>query len=125
MRAELARRRGDAPATLAAYTEATQLAAGDVRAWQGLGSAHVEREDPRPARENLRRLEDATDVAMIEPVPYGKVRGAGFYLQFLDNRDWAGFMRQGRVAGRQALARLGRTGRRGAGSRTSVGRRRA
>ena len=55
VRAELARRRGDAPATLAAYTEATQLAAGDARAWQGLGSAHVEREDPRPARENLQR----------------------------------------------------------------------
>ena len=50
VRAELARRQGDAPATLAAYTEATQLAAGDARAWQGLGSAHTEREDaaPRP-----------------------------------------------------------------------------
>ncbi len=55
VRAELARRRGDAPGTLAAYAEAQTLAPGDARAWQGLGSAHAEREDPRPARENLRR----------------------------------------------------------------------
>lgn len=55
VRAELARRQGDAPATLAAYTEAAQLAAGDARGWHGLGSAHTEREDPGPARENLRR----------------------------------------------------------------------
>ena len=53
--AELARRRGDARGTLAAYAEAQTLAPGDARAWQGLGSAHAEREDPRPARENLRR----------------------------------------------------------------------
>jgi NTE family protein len=99
----------------------------DSRRWSILYAASQVRtcQQIQLARENLRRLEDATDVAMIEPVPYGKVRGAGFYLQFLDNREWAGFMRQGRVAGRQALARLGRTGRRGAGSRTSVGRRRA
>ena len=54
-RAELARRQGNAPATLAAYTEATQLAATDARAWQGLGSAHTEREDTGPARQNLQR----------------------------------------------------------------------
>lgn len=55
VRAELARRRGDAPGTLAAYAEATQLAPQDARGWQGLGSAHTEREDPGPARDNLRR----------------------------------------------------------------------
>jgi NTE family protein len=77
------------------------------------------------ARENPRRLEDATDVAMIEPVPYHKVRGAGFHLQFLDNGEWAGFMRQGRVTGRQALVRLARARRRDAGTRTPVGRQRA
>jgi NTE family protein len=77
------------------------------------------------ARENLRRLEDATEVAMIEPVPYGKVRGAGFYLQFLDNREWAAFMRQGRVAGRRALARLAGARRSAAGAHGSAGRRRA
>ncbi len=60
------------------------------------------------ARQNLKRLEAAADVAMVEPVPYAKVRGAGFYLQFLDNREWAEFMRQGRAAGRDALARLRR-----------------
>lgn len=53
VRAELARRRGDAPATVAGYTEATQLAPQDARGWQGLGSAHTEREDARPARTHL------------------------------------------------------------------------
>ena len=62
------------------------------------------------ARENLTRLEAATDVTMIEPVPYSKVRGAGFYLQFLDNRDWPQFMTSGLLAGRQALARLAPVG---------------
>lgn len=55
VRAELARRRGDAPGTLSAYTEATQLAPQDARGWQGLGSAHTEREDARPARANLQQ----------------------------------------------------------------------
>lgn len=53
VRAELARRRGDAPGTLSAYTEATQLAPQDARGWQGLGGAHTEREDALPARANL------------------------------------------------------------------------
>jgi NTE family protein len=78
------------------------------------------------ARENLKRLEEATRVAMIEPVPYSKVRGAGFYVQFLDNRDWAAFMAQGRVAGHQGLARLGRPRQRGArAGGSSAGRRHA
>ena len=55
VRAELARRRGDAPGTLSAYTEATQLAPQDARGWQGLGSAHTEREDARPARAHLQQ----------------------------------------------------------------------
>lgn len=55
VRAELARRRGDAPGTLGAYAEATQLAPQDARGWQGLGSAHTEREDARPARARLRQ----------------------------------------------------------------------
>lgn len=75
------------------------------------------------ARENLKRLEAATEVAMVEPVPYSKVRGAGFYLQFLDNREWAEFMRRGRVAGRDALARLDRALR--GGTRTAARRRHA
>lgn len=53
VRAELARRRGDAPATLAAYTQATRLAPADARGWQGLGRSHTEREDARPARTHL------------------------------------------------------------------------
>jgi NTE family protein len=66
------------------------------------------------ARQNLKRLEAAADVAMTEPVPYRKVRGAGFYLQFLDNGEWGEFMRQGRLAGREALSRIGRPRRAGA-----------
>ncbi|WP_298210880.1 TonB-dependent receptor [Acidovorax sp.] len=70
VRAELARRQGDAPAALAAYTEASQLAAGDARGWQGLGSAHAEREDPGPARENLRR---ALALAPQQPGTWGEL----------------------------------------------------
>ncbi|MGW3482050.1 patatin-like phospholipase family protein [Rhodococcus indonesiensis] len=56
------------------------------------------------ARENLARLRAASDVTMVEPVPYAKVRGVGFYRQFLGTRDWAEFMRAGRAAARRALA---------------------
>ena len=55
VRAELARRRGDAPATLAQYTQATQVAPDDARGWQGLGSAQAEREDTVPARRHLQQ----------------------------------------------------------------------
>ena len=41
---------------------------------------------------------------MLEPVPYEKVQGIGFYRQFLDTRDWPGFMRSGRRDARRALA---------------------
>jgi Flp pilus assembly protein TadD len=54
-RGALARRQGDAPTTLAAYTEATQLAPQDARGWLGLGSAHTEREDTGPARQHLQQ----------------------------------------------------------------------
>jgi NTE family protein len=56
------------------------------------------------ARENLARLEAQMDVVLIEPVPYGVVRGVGFYRHFLDTGDWPGFMRAGRAATRAALA---------------------
>ncbi len=52
-RAALARRLGDAPATLSAYTDATALAPQDARGWLGLGSAHTERENTGPARQHL------------------------------------------------------------------------
>ncbi|MDE3085866.1 MAG: patatin-like phospholipase family protein [Acidobacteriota bacterium] len=56
------------------------------------------------ARVNLERLRQATEVVMIEPVPYEVVSGVGFYRQFLTVRDWAGFMESGRRAAREALA---------------------
>lgn len=58
VRGELARRRGDAPLTFAAYGEATQRAPDDSRGWYGLGSAYTEREDSRPARAHLRQALD-------------------------------------------------------------------
>ena len=63
------------------------------------------------ARANLTRLEQHMPVLMTEPVPYEKVRGAGFYRQFLSVRDWPGFMRAGRThaaasARRQSLRSL-------------------
>jgi NTE family protein len=61
------------------------------------------------ARVNLGRLRDAMPVAMIEPVPYGKVRGLGFYRQFLNNREWPEFMRAGRSEGLRALESIATT----------------
>ena len=55
VRAALARREGDAPATLAAYVEATRQAPQDARGWLGLGSAQAEREDSTPARQHLQQ----------------------------------------------------------------------
>jgi len=55
------------------------------------------------ARVNLRRLRNAVETVMIEPVPYEKVKGAGFYRQFLNQSDWPEFMRAGREATRSAL----------------------
>ena len=56
------------------------------------------------ARVNLRRLRASTEVLMTEPVPYQKVRGVGFYRQFLDPSEWPAFMRAGRSETRRALA---------------------
>lgn len=58
------------------------------------------------ARENLARLDRETTVVMIQPVPYKDVRGLGFYRQFLDNRDWAAYMKAGRLDTRRALRTL-------------------
>jgi len=56
------------------------------------------------ARTNLERLEHEADVLMIEPVPYTKVRGAGFYRQFLNVTEWPDFMRAGRLETRRVLS---------------------
>ena len=58
------------------------------------------------ARVNLARLRSAMPVAMIEPVPYEKVRGLGFYRQFLNNAEWPQFMRAGRAEGLRAIEML-------------------
>lgn len=55
------------------------------------------------ARINLRRLRHTADTVMIEPVPYEKVKGVGFYRQFLNVSEWPSFMRAGREATRSAL----------------------
>ena len=57
------------------------------------------------ARINLARLEQQMQVLMIEPVPYEKVRGVGFYRQFLSTREWGAFMKSGRLETRRALSR--------------------
>lgn len=41
-------------------------------------------------------------------MPYEKVRGSGFYRQFIDSSEWPGFMRSGRAAGLKALGSLSR-----------------
>ena len=55
------------------------------------------------ARANLARLEQHMEVLMIEPVPYEKVRGVGFYRQFLSSREWNAFMHAGRLEARRVL----------------------
>jgi len=50
------------------------------------------------AREHLARLRRQARTLLIEPVPYQKVAGTGFYEQFLDTREWPEFMRAGRQA---------------------------
>ena len=55
------------------------------------------------ARVNLRRLAASTEVLMTEPVAYQKVRGVGFYRQFLDPSEWPDFMRAGRSEARRVL----------------------
>ena len=55
------------------------------------------------AREHLARLRRSAHTLLVEPVPYWKVAGTGFYQQFLDNREWPQFMRAGRAAMLAAL----------------------
>jgi NTE family protein len=60
------------------------------------------------ARVNLNRLRQEAEVHMVEPVAYEKVRGVGFYRQFLNTSEWADFMRSGRDAARAELSARGR-----------------
>jgi NTE family protein len=55
------------------------------------------------ARTNFRRLAGSTEVLMMEPVSYLKVRGVGFYRQFLNPAEWPDFMRAGRLVARHAI----------------------
>ncbi len=57
------------------------------------------------AREHLARLRRQARTLLVEPVPYGKVAGTGFYEQFLDTREWPEFMRAGREAMLASLRR--------------------
>jgi NTE family protein len=47
------------------------------------------------ARRSLADLEAATEVHMLDPVPYGTVQSAGLYTEFVDRRAWAEYMRSG------------------------------
>ena len=55
------------------------------------------------AREHLARLRRAAPTLLVEPVPYWKVAGTGFYEHFLDTRAWPQFMRAGRETTLAAL----------------------
>lgn len=56
----------------------------------------------RRAIADLRRV--VPDVIELTPVDYSLVHGAGLYGEFLDNRAWAGYMRDGYRAAEQAIA---------------------
>ena len=60
------------------------------------------------AREHLAMLRRETRTLLVEPVPYWKVAGTGFYEQFLDTREWPDFMRAGRAAMLTSLHRHAR-----------------
>jgi NTE family protein len=47
------------------------------------------------AQRSLASLQAATEVHLLDPVPYSLVHGAGLYTQFVDRRRWADFMRAG------------------------------
>jgi NTE family protein len=56
------------------------------------------------ARQNLARLRaEVGDVLLLEPVPYTEVQGGRFYIQFVDNSSWPGFMKAGRSVTLRAL----------------------
>ncbi len=55
------------------------------------------------ARENLDRLRARAEVLLLEPVPYRKVYGTGFYKQFIDVTEWPEFMLAGYSATVEAL----------------------
>lgn len=55
------------------------------------------------ARENLDRLRAHAEVLLLEPVPYRKVYGTGFYKQFIDVSEWPEFMLAGHRATLEAL----------------------
>jgi NTE family protein len=55
------------------------------------------------AREHLARLRREVVTLLIEPVPYWKVAGTGFYRQFLDTSEWPQFMRAGHAAMLESL----------------------
>lgn len=57
------------------------------------------------AREHLARLRALAPTILVEPVPYWKVAGTGFYEQFLDSREWPAFMRAGHATTLAALRR--------------------
>ncbi len=57
------------------------------------------------AREHLARLRREAETLLVEPVPYWKVAGTGFYQQFLDTREWPQFMRAGRAAMLESLCK--------------------
>jgi NTE family protein len=90
-----------------------EFAGEDVTGWEQraasivtIGSQVRTAQQAALARVNLARLRRAMPVAMIEPVPYEKVRGLGFYRQLLNNTEWSQFMRDGRMAGLLALETL-------------------
>jgi NTE family protein len=67
------------------------------------------------ARENIARLRAAAETVLVEPVPYQKVAGTGFYEQFIDTTEWPEFMRAGRASMLDTLRVPAEGRRRGAG----------
>jgi NTE family protein len=87
-----------------------QFTGEDASGWErrrlsllAIGSQVRTSQQVQLARENLARLRAQAQVLLVEPVPYQKVRGTGFYQQFVDPSEWPEFVRAGREATLDAL----------------------
>lgn len=58
------------------------------------------------ARRSLADLQAAHEVHTLDPVPYGRVQGAGLYTEFVDQRNWLAYVRAGHEAAATMLAQV-------------------
>ncbi len=58
------------------------------------------------ARRSLDDLQAVSEVHVLDPVPYGRVQGAGLYTEFVDRRSWREYMQAGHESAWAMLDRV-------------------